>query len=163
MAVQLGEVLVAKGVLTPDQVNEILRKQKRTRRPFGALAEEMFDVAPEAVEQAWASQYTEIAEHVDPADEKIDRTVLGLIDRRQAWQFRILPMSQDGGELRIATTPDHLLRAMRFALRHFGQACYFVLTSPDQLAIALNEHFPLPGMSVDAVLTNEPIYRGPDA
>ena len=163
MAVQLGQVLVEKGVLTPDQVNEILQKQKRTRRPFGALAEEMFDVAPEAVEQAWASQYAEIAEHIDPSKEKIDRSVLGLIDRRQAWQFRMMPMRQDGGEIRIVTTPDHLLRAMRFALRHFGQACYFVLTGPDQLAKALGEHFPLPGMSVDAVLNNEPIYRAPRA
>lgn len=161
MAVQLGQVLVEKGLLTQEQVSEILQKQKQTRRPFGALAEEMFDVAPEAVEQAWASQYAEIAEHVDPATEKLERSVLDLIDRRQAWQFRMLPMRQDGGEIRIATTPDHLLRAMRFALRHFGQACYFVLSKPDQLAKALNEHFPLPGMGVEAVLTNEPIYRAP--
>jgi len=159
MAVQLGQVLVEKGVLTPEQVQAIVQKQNSTRRPFGALAEEMFGVHSECVENAWASQYSEIAEHIDPADEAIDRSVLDLIDRRQAWQFRMIPMRQDGSEIRVATTHEHLLRAMRFALRHFGQACYFVLTQPEQLADALATHFPMPGMGVEAVRTNEPIYQ----
>lgn len=161
MAVQLGQVLVESGVLTASQVEAILGAQQQTRRPFGALAEEMFNVAPEVVEDAWASQYAEIAEHVDPSREKIDRAVLGLIDRRQAWQFRMLPLRHDGSEIRVVTTQAHLLRAMRFALRHFGQVCYFVLTAPEQLSQSLTEHYPLPGAEVNAVMRKDPMPRSP--
>lgn len=159
MAMQLGQVLIDKGVLSQQQVEAIVSKQQHTRRPFGALAEEMFDIPPEVVEAAWASQYAEIAEHIDPAKEPVDKAILGLVDRRQAWQFRMAPLRRDGGEIRVVTTHEHLLRAMRFALRHFGEACYFVLTTPQQLADALSEHYPLPGMGVDVVRSNDPIYR----
>ncbi len=159
MSVQLGEVLVTQGALTADQVDEILDVQKKTHRPFGVIAEELFDLAPDIIENAWASQYSQIAEHVDPTQEPVDPTVLDMIERRQAWQFRMLPMRLDGGAIRVATTHEHLLRAMRFALRHFGQACYFVLSAPDDLAEALSEHFPMPGMSAATVRAAGPSSR----
>lgn len=159
MASRLGQVLIESGVLTAEQVEAVLDAQRQSHRPFGALAEEMFDIPPEAVEDAWAMQYEEIAESVNPADETIDHEILALINRRQAWQFRMLPLRREGGEIRVATTRAHLLRAMRFALRHFGQACYFVLTGPEELAAGLTQHFPMPGMSVEAVRSIEPIYR----
>jgi len=158
MATRLGQVLVERGVLTAEQVEAVLTAQEASRRPFGALAEELFDLPPEVVEQAWASQYEQIAERVDPASENLDQDVLDLVDRRQAWQFRIMPLRREGGELRVATTRLHLPRAMRFALRHFGQACYFVLTSPEELASALMEHFPMPGMTAEAVHSDAMIY-----
>lgn len=161
MAVQLGEVLVANGVLTSEQVDEALRVQKQTRRPFGAIAEELFNLPTHVVEDAWAKQYAQIAEHIDPASEVVDGVIAGMIDRRQAWQFRMLPMRLDGEEIRVVTTRKHLLRAMRFTLRHFGQACYFVLSKPEQLAEALAQHFPLPGVGVEAILSTEPIHQSP--
>lgn len=161
MSVQLGEVLVAQGVLTTDQVEEVLHVQKRTHRPFGVIAEELFDLSPDVIEDAWASQYSQIAEHIDLRREQMDPVVLELIERRQAWQFRMLPIRLDGEEIRVATTRKHLLRAMRFALRHFGQACYFVLSPPDDLAEALGRHFPLPGMSDETVRAAGPNHRRP--
>lgn len=163
MSVQLGEVLVAQGAMSADQVEEVLAVQKETHRPFGVIAEELFDLAPEVIEDAWASQYEQIVEHVDPTQEPVDPNVLELIERRQAWQFRMLPMRLDGEEIRIATTREHLLRAMRFALRHFGQACYFVLSTPDHLAEALGEHFPMPGMSAATVRAAGPNHRRPSS
>lgn len=151
MATRLGQVLVERGVMSEAEVEAVLDRQNTSRRPFGALAEEMFGVCPATVEDAWAHQYEQIAERIDPACEKFDRAVLRLIDRRQAWQFRIVPVRREGGEIRVATTREHLLRAMRFALRHFGQACYFVLTTPDELAACLDRHYPMPGMDADTI------------
>jgi len=161
MSIQLGEVLVGEGVLTTDQVEEVLDVQKRTHRPFGVIAEELFNLSPDVVEDAWASQYSQITEHIDLTREQMDPVVLEMIERRQAWQFRMLPIRLDGEEIRVATTREHLLRAMRFALRHFGQACYFVLSPPDDLAEALVQHFPLPGMNAETVRTAGPSRRRP--
>ncbi len=157
MATRLGQVLVDRGVMSEAEVEAVLDRQQTSHRPFGALAEEMFGVCPATVEDAWAHQYEQIAERIDPADEKIEKSVLALIDRRQAWQFRIIPMRREGGEIRVATTREHLLRAMRFALRHFGQACYFVLTGPDELAASLDRHYPMPGMDASTVRAKEPL------
>ena len=46
---------------------------------------------------------------------------------------------------------------MRFALRHFKEPCYFVLSKGESLGESLIEHFPMPGMEPDYVrLTNAP-------
>jgi len=157
MAIRLGEALMRQGVLTNEQVEQILERQRKCGRPFGALAEEMFSVSPELVEQAWAEQYQTLTEVVDPRAERTDPAVVSLIDRRQAWQFRILPLRLDGEEIRVATASPHLLRAMRFALQHFGQVCYFVIAQPEALGEALMQHFPMPGMTSRAVATEAPL------
>lgn len=152
MAVRLGEMMISQGLLTRDQVDEILAEQKRKRRPFGELAEQLFGVGERDVERAWAAQYAKIAEHVVPLQEDLDQDVIAMIDRRQAWQFRIMPLRRDGQEIMVATMIEHLPRAMRFALRHFKEPCYFVIASAEQLASGLMEHYPLAGMTPQSVL-----------
>ena len=46
--IRLGEILVENGLLTPQQVNQVLKQQKRGGRPFGVLAERMFGLDPQA-------------------------------------------------------------------------------------------------------------------
>jgi len=151
MTVRLGEVMVEQGLLTRDQVRCILNEQQALKRPFGELAERLFGVSERDVEMAWARQYAGIAEHIDPRELTIEADVLALIDRRQAWQFRILPLRRDGEEIMVATMVEHLPRALRFALRHFNEPCYLVICSPDALGEALMQNYPLSGMSAKSV------------
>ena len=151
MTMRLGQVLVAKGVLTETQVDTILRKQQHTGKPFGLLCEQIFGIDPEQIEQAWAVQYAELTRRIDPAQEAIDPHALELVTRRQAWQFRVLPIRFDDGELMMATTSRHLRRALRFATNVIGVPVYLVLTPAEKLGEALCRYYPLPGMTVRAV------------
>lgn len=146
MTIRLGDLLVRNGVLSHQQRDEVLKKQQMTGRPFGELAEQMFGVSQSAVERAWAEQYAMIAQRIDPRAEKIDERVLALLERRQAWQFSLLPMRFDGDELVVCTTQDQLVRAMRFAGWRIKWPCYFVLSDPMSLAKALMRHYPMSGM-----------------
>src|SRR5690606_14849299 len=115
MMLRLGDLLVRNGALTEAQRDSVLDYQRLTGRPFGELAERLFGVGQQAVEQAWAEQYGMIAQRVDPRTERVDAEALSMIDRRQAWQFRVLPIRFEAGELMICTTQDHLVRALKFA------------------------------------------------
>lgn len=154
MEFRLGQLLVEQGVLDEDQVQNVLLQQQETGEPFGVLCERMFDVSPDAIENAWAMQYSKLTRHVDPATEVFDRHALELLTRRQAWQFRILPIRFDGNELLIATTQEHLRRALRFAVNVIGIPVFFVITEPDMLGEALCRYYELPGMTPDSVLNN---------
>lgn len=147
MRVRIGEVMVSQGLLTEAQVESILQHQKDRPRPFGELAEVLFHVSAEDVEAAWVEQYSLITDHVDPSAETVDPGVLALVTRRQAWQFRCMPLRWDGSEVMVATVREHLTRAMRFALRHVVQPCWFVLSDADELGVALMRHYPLAGMT----------------
>jgi hypothetical protein len=151
MTLPIGHLLVEQGVLTEKQCAQVLEEQALTGRPFGEVAEEMFGVCGKAVEKAWAEQYSQMAEWIDPAAAQVDPAVLGLITRRQAWQFRILPVCQKGDTLTLCTTKDHLVRAVNFANTFMDSTCYFVLADPDELGNALMRYFPIDGMSRDVV------------
>lgn len=145
MALRLGEILMRKGIMTPGQVQAVLEEQRRCHRPFGELAEEMFGVEAELLEEAWADQYESITAKVDPKTERVDPAILARITARQAWQFRVIPLRMDGLELMVCTGKESLGRALRFSYRQFGACCYFVLCTPDQLVDALNRHYPMAG------------------
>ncbi|MEM9082114.1 MAG: hypothetical protein AAGB34_00855 [Planctomycetota bacterium] len=153
MILKLGEILVKNNVLTLAQVDAILDEQATRHQPFGALAEELFAVAPEDVEHAWAEQYEMLAEHIDPRRCIIPDEVLGMVSRRQAWQFRVVPLEIDHGHLVLATTREHLPRAVRFASRVLTLPCTFVIAEAHALGETLVERYPLGGFTAECVHT----------
>jgi len=156
MAIRLGEILIQRGLLTEAQVDQILDQQTQWHRPFGVLAEEMFGLSVDDVEQAWAEQYAALTRTLDVRHETPDPNALAMVDRRQAWQFRVLPLRFDGEELMVATTRDQLARALRFASRCLATPCYLVLTETRALGESLMRHFPMAGMTADSILQPVP-------
>ena len=141
---RIGQILVDKGLLTLEQVEEILAEQKREIRPFGLLAEQMFGLGADQVEQAWIDQYISYGTEVNLEQQKIDAQVLRVLNRRQAWQFRLLPMRKEGREIVAATSREHLKRAVSFAWRRFEDPVYFMIAKRPQLEEFLMEHYPWP-------------------
>lgn len=142
---RIGEILERQGVLSRDQVAEILAEQRLSHRPFGDLAERMFGVDGRVVEDAWVRQY---AEHVgvrDLREVKVEAAALRLLNRRQAWQFKMLPLGKDEqGDLHVATDEEHLVRAVNFASRGVDDPVMFVLAETLQLREFLMKHYPVP-------------------
>ncbi len=148
---RLGQLLVESEVLTGKQVDHIVTVQEKSGEPFGLLAERLFGVDPQKIEEAWAKQYAGLTRTVDPEVEVYDDDASGLVTRRQAWQFRILPLRFEGRELLIATTQQHLRRALRFATNVIGIPVFFVMAKPKALGLALCKRYPLPGMKPEMV------------
>lgn len=144
---RLGEVLVEAGILTAEQVQRILAIQHDTHEPFGLLSERLFRVDPADVENAWATQYAQLTRQIDPSIQSYEERALDLVTRRQAWQFRVLPIRFDGEELVLATTRRHLPRALRFATKIIGVPVMLVLADPMALGEALCKRYPLPGLT----------------
>lgn len=149
--VRLGQLLVEADVLTQDEVRQIVAEQERTGEPFGLLAERLFGVDPARIEEAWAIQYAGLTRTVNPEVEVFDDESARLVTRRQAWQFRILPLRFEGRELLIATTQSHLRRALRFATNVIGIPVFFVMSDPIALGRSLCERYPLPGMTPESI------------
>ncbi len=146
MTVRIGELMVKRGLLTEDQVGAILREQRERGGAFGDIAERIYDLDPNDVEMVWAEQYAAITRAVNAEDEKVDPGAIATVNRRQAWQFRVLPLRFDGDELVMCTTPEHLTRALRFVYRGLQRPSYFVLADAESLGRALARHYPMAGL-----------------
>lgn len=142
--IQIGELLVEQGVLTATQVKHILQVQKLSHRPFGDLAERLYGIDPKAVEDAWVEQYLRVAGVVDLEDQQIDTDCLRLLNRRQAWQFHLLPLRREKQAVSMATSADNLVRSVNFATRKLDEPVYFLIAERAQLREFLMKHYPVP-------------------
>jgi len=146
--IRIGEILHEQGVLSEQQVFEILQAQKKLQVPFGVLAEEMFDVTIESIERAWVEQYRRFTGTIDLEKYRIDQDALRLINRRQAWQFEILPIRyEESGELLMAASQTRLARAVTFATARLEPVVFFRIAESQQLQSFLHKHYPMPEVS----------------
>ena len=142
--IQIGELLIEQGVLSEKQVAHILKVQKMSHRPFGDLAERLYGISPQAVEDAWVQQYVRLAGTVDLDDQKFDEQCLRLLNRRQAWQFHVLPMNRVEEELSIATSAENLVRAVNYSSKKLDEPVFFQIAERKQLREFLMKHYPVP-------------------
>lgn len=148
---RIGQVLIEQGILNDQQVFEILEQQRSQGIPFGVLAQRMFDVTVGSIEHAWADQYHRMTGTIDLSQQAVDDRVLGLVSRRQAWQFEMMPLHvmPDGGELVVAATGRRLARAVTFAANRLEPIVYFRVAEPDQLRHYLQKYYPMPEVTQD--------------
>lgn len=156
MPVRIGDILVEMGVLTEHMREEILDEQRIVGKPFGELAERMFGIDPDVVEDAWARQYEQIAGVYDFSRGGPEAEATACVTARQAWQFKLIPVRFNHGELMIATTRENLPRALRFAATQLPQVCFFVTTSPEKLTDAIQGVFPMPGFGLETITAPSP-------
>lgn len=144
--IRIGQILVDQGVLSAAQVRVILDEQRHTGVPFGVLAERHFEVTVQTIERAWITQYQQFTGgQIDLATQQIDTDVLALINRRQAWQFEILPLCyQPTGELLMAASRRRLARAVTFVAAKLKPVVFFRIAESDQLRRFLQRHYPMP-------------------
>jgi hypothetical protein len=142
--IRIGELLVEQGVLNDRQVRHILQVQKATGRPFGDLAERLYGVDPHLIEDAWVEQYVRISGVVDLDEQEIDELCLRSLNQRQAWQFHLLPMHRENEELHLATSPEHLVRAVNFVTHKIDEPVFLRIAEREQLRDFLMKHYPVP-------------------
>ena len=142
--IQIGQLLVEQGVLTERQVKHVLQVQKLSHRPFGDLAERLYGIDPKAVEDAWVAQYLRMAGVVDLEDVEIETECLRVLNRRQAWQFHLLPLRREKGSLQMATCAEELVRSVNFVSRKLNEPVHFLIAERTQLRKFMMKHYPVP-------------------
>jgi hypothetical protein len=142
--IQIGQLLVEQGALTQAQVDHILKVQKMSHRPFGDLAERLYGINAKAVEDAWVEQYVRVAGVVDLDEQHVDTECLRLLNRRQAWQFHLLPLNREETDLHVATSPKDLVRAVNFSGKKLDEPVHFLIAERLQLREFLMKHYPVP-------------------
>jgi type II secretion system (T2SS) protein E len=143
--IQIGQLLVEQGALTESQVQHILKVQRLSHRPFGDLAERLYGINPRAIEDAWVEQYVRIAGVVDLDNQEVETDALRLLNRRQAWQFHLLPIGRDEqSDLSMATSAENLVRSVNFSARKLDEPINFLIAERKQLREFLMKHYPVP-------------------
>ncbi|MEM6749926.1 MAG: hypothetical protein AAGA57_05175 [Planctomycetota bacterium] len=146
--IRIGEILIEQGVLSEQQVFEIVQAQKKLHLPFGVLAEQMCDVTLESIENAWIEQYHRFTGTIDLDAQQFDDNALRLLSRRQAHQFEMIPVSfEPSGEVLVAASRRRLARAVTFSVARIDRMVYFRIAESDQLKAFLQKYYPMPELA----------------
>jgi len=99
---RIGDLLIEKGILTPDQLNIALTEQKKSSDPLGKIIVKLGFATEAVVRDALGEALGQ--DSVDLTKVVVDSEVLQLVDKDIARRFRILPLSidQKKGALMVA-------------------------------------------------------------
>lgn len=150
--IPIGQILVEAGILNEQQVFEILEAQRKNRIPFGVLAERMFEVSIQSIEDAWIEQYHRFTGTIDLSQMEVDEEALSVINRRQAWQFEMMPLRYESeGQLLMAASRRRLARAVTFVADRLEPVVFFRIAESRQLREFLAKHYPMPEVSDELI------------
>ena len=97
---QLGSLLIARGLLTPEQLDAALEEQERTHRSLGRILIDLGQVSEAGLVSTLASQLG--LEYVDIADYAVDPAATTLISDALARRYQALPIGWQDGRLVVA-------------------------------------------------------------
>ncbi|OFX14669.1 MAG: type II secretion system protein GspE [Armatimonadetes bacterium RBG_19FT_COMBO_69_19] len=97
---RIGDILVESGVVTPEQLQEALTRQRKTRERLGRVLVEMRVATERQIAQALADQLG--LRFVTLASQRIDPAVIRLVPEGLARKRRVVPVSADGDSLVVA-------------------------------------------------------------
>jgi len=147
----IGEILVDMGVVTPDQLKEVLADQKKTSdKKIGQLLIERNLATREDITFALAEQFE--LEMVDIDGIEIDKGVIAMVPRDLARQHNIIPIEKADGVLTVAMSDPldlFTLDNLRFVI---NMAVEPVLATEESIKNAITRYYGIQEDEVDTML-----------
>ena len=135
---RIGERLVSMGLITTDQLNVALQEKKISGKLLGEVLVDLGFITQEILTTFLAE--TSGFDVFDPQQTIVDADAVALIDKELAQVHKVLPLSFDGNELRIAMADPYDVVAMDTLRRYLPKGVTFkpLLISQPHLLDALD-------------------------
>jgi len=124
---RIGDILIEQGVLSQEQVDQVLASQAERPAAFGRLAQTMFGIDEHAIHIALANQIERRAPYIKLCRQEFDPEVLSLFTAREAWDTLVLPIRREDGGLLCATTVETLSSAIQLLQEKLDEPYHFAL------------------------------------
>lgn len=135
--IRIGDYLVMKGLLTPDQLEEAIQIQRKTHRRLGDIVVEKKWTPPSAVYGALAQQLK--VPYVKLRNGLFDPEVVTLLSKSISERLHVLPLFLVHGSLYVATeNPQNIVAHIEIESRLKVQVVP-VLASPEDISRTIDE------------------------
>ena len=97
--IRLGDLLIEQGLLTSEQLKQVLEEQKRSGRRLGRIIVDCAFVTEEAISRALARQLRAV--YVDLKNFQPQPQLIKQLSEAQARRFRVIVLDESDGRLRV--------------------------------------------------------------
>lgn len=149
---RLGEILVGKSIITPEQNTEFLRKVKETGKPLGQVLVDAEVITKEELAQVLGEQLG--IPHVWLRGGLVDPRIVSVLPKEKALSFQVIPMFLVNNMLTIATADPHSIFVFDEVEKTTGMQVYPVVSRADDILEAIQQYYSSEGLSIDDVMSS---------
>lgn len=156
---KIGDILIQKGLITPEQLELALKESKRSGEVIGKVLVRMQFVLEEQLLEALAEQLGLIFYHslkgVSVAPE-----VIKAVPPKFAWHYKFMPLKIKGNLLTIAVSDPLAVWHSEDLKLQLGYDIDRVLATEKEILALLHKYYGVGAETVEAILTNEATTQG---
>lgn len=148
-----GEGLVAKGIITAAQLEEALHRQQTSMqgKKLGVILVRMGYISKTHISEGLAEQLG--IPIINLSEREIPEAIRGLVKVEIAQLYRIIPIEQEPGVIRIATADPTNINMMDNLRRLLDAEIEPVLSTEEDIREALNKYYGLAATTVETMLS----------
>ena len=154
MALRLGDILLEKKVITPEQLKLAISEQQRTGEMLGQILIKMGLVTEKNMLQILAGQQG--IPFVDLKETKIDEKVIKSVPAKFAWHYKIMPISIDGNVLTVTTSNPFDMWPLDDLEINLGYRVEKVLATSQGIMEAIKKYYGVGADTIERILAEEP-------
>lgn len=148
---RIGEKLSNLGLIAPDQLEIALREQAKSKKMLGQILVEMNFITESALGEVLAESSG--TEKFDPRSTMLDPSVLKEVPIEVCVRNKVIPISNEGGVIKLAMSDVYNVLAIDQIKRHFDKTAKIVpLYCSEQEINELIERYYNYDMSIDGIL-----------
>ncbi|MGQ9455132.1 MAG: GspE/PulE family protein [Armatimonadota bacterium] len=136
----LGEILVAKGIITPDQLSQAREVQRAAPGDIGRIIVDLGFAEERAVTEARAEVLG--VPFVDLSTQRIDPAAISAVPEQVARRHKVIPISRSGNKLIVAVVnPNDPVAIQDIRLTSGAQQIGIALATEDDVMAAIDRHY----------------------
>lgn len=148
---RIGEKLIALGLISKDQLEIALREQAKSKKLLGNILVSMNFITESALGEVLAE--TTGTERFDAKTTMIDPALVALVPREVAVRNKVMPVQQEGGNIKIAMVDVFNVLAIDQVRRHLDKTAKIVpIYTTDTELNELIERYYNYDLSIDGIL-----------
>jgi len=140
MALKIGELLIKHGLITKEQLEEALKKQKELGKRLGSTLVELGYITERQLVEVLAKQLGVPA--IDLSNVKIPEEVLNLLPPEVCFQYEVLPLARKGNVLFLAMVDPSNIQVLENIRFIVGIDVEPVIAAESSLRKALQNFYP---------------------
>ncbi len=146
----LGDVLVAKGIITPEQLAQAREVQRAAPGDIGRIVIDLGFADERSVTEARASAMG--VPFVDLSTQRVDPSAISAVPEQVARRHKILPISKNGNKLVIAVVnPNDPVAIQDVRLTSGAQQIGIALATEDDIMAAIDRYYKAGGTGGEVV------------
>lgn len=161
MGLRLGDILIERGIITPQELQIAVNEQQRTKKLLGQVLIGMGLVSERKLLKVLAEQQG--VAYVELKDISIDEKVIKSISAKFVWHYKIMPISIEDNVLTIAISNPFDLWSIDDLEAHLGFRVEKVLATSSDILEAIRKYYGVGADTIEKILSTSSETKGPKA